>query len=120
MADREITFEACGRSWTLRYTQRALRGLEKDHQVNLDNVFDSFASPAKTAIILLAGLEGKRCKDDPKAPPFTADQADAILEELGSMPASDLACQALQLALNGPKKPAEDPGGAEGKAPGAG
>ena len=110
MANREITFTAVGKGHTIRFTQRALEGIEKN-DIRSDNFFESLQTPSKLRIVLLAGLEAWRVREKATIPPYSPDDASAIIEDLGMIPVRVLVGKAFNLASGVPAEPDAPAGG---------
>lgn len=104
MPNRNFQFEAVGRTWTLRFTQRALLDLESAG-ILPGAFFESVEAPSKLQKALLAGLEGARRKDCPTAQPFVDADAEAILDELGPLQGRLVVGRAFNLANGIPETP---------------
>jgi hypothetical protein len=81
--NQEKSFEAGGRSYTLRFTQNALYRLEKALGRQLSEALASL-SFVELQAMMWAGLEGARLKrGDPS--PYSLDDAGDIIDQLGGI-----------------------------------
>jgi hypothetical protein len=94
MPNQERSFEAGGRTYTLRFTQNALYRLEKELARPLFVALKSFGL-VEVQAMLWAGLEGARLKRrsaprgrDGRERPFTLDEAGEIIDQLGGAAAA--------------------------------
>jgi hypothetical protein len=84
--NQEMSFEAGGRSYTLRFTQNALYRLEKALGRQLGEALASL-SFVELQAMMWAGLEGARLKrGDPN--PYSCDDAGDIIDQLGGIAAA--------------------------------
>lgn len=91
MANQERTFEAGGKSYTIRFTQNALYKLEK--QLGL-SIMGLKMGPLVLQTMMWAGLEGARLKHPGRYKPgdippligiFTIEEAGDIIDEMGGL-----------------------------------
>lgn len=115
MPNQEKSFEAGGRSYTLRFTQNALYRLEKALGRQLSEALASL-SFVELQAMMWAGLEGARLKrGDPN--PYSFDDAGDIIDHLGGIAAAiPIVMEAWRAAMPAPS-PGTQPAGAGKRRP---
>lgn len=98
MANQERTFEAAGKSYTIRFTQNAFYRLEEKLGEPVQSLSDKIGL-RELQIAMWAGLEGARLKNRDRRAPFSLDEVGDLIDDLGQKEALKIMFDALSAAL---------------------
>lgn len=87
MANQERSFEAGGKTYTIRFTQNALYRLMRETRA-ATGAFQGRVGLVEIQMMLWAGLEGARLKSASRPEPFTLDEAGDLIDEMGGIAAA--------------------------------